>query len=210
MTTHSENSTTKLGMLIDLSTCIGCNACVTACKLENDTAVDCFNTWVESWDSGTYPDVTRSNLPKQCNHCSDAPCQEVCPTGATYTTEDGVVLVDESRCIGCKYCMVACPFQVRWHDHETGIVDKCTFCYHRSANGLQPKCVNTCITKARIFGNLQDPDSDISKRLAEVHAERLPVNTEDEVSVFYVGLSKALNSPFASSICCGGNVKGDE
>ena len=196
----------RLGMLIDLSTCVGCNACAVACKMENETPRDCFSTWVESWDAGTYPAVSRANLPKLCNHCADAPCVSVCPTGASFVADDGVVLVDPDRCIGCKYCMAACPFQVRWCDDETGEVGKCTFCYHRSSQGLQPKCVSTCITKSRLFGDLSDPASDIARRLAEVDAERLLPELGGEVAVYYVGLYETLAAPKASGVCRGGNI----
>lgn len=197
----------RLGMLIDLSTCVGCNACAVACKMENDTPESCFSTWVESWDVGAYPEVFRANLPKLCNHCEDAPCQSVCPTGATFTTEEGVVLVDPDRCIGCKYCMAACPFQVRWYDEDSGQVSKCTFCYHRTSQGMQPKCVSTCITKSRMFGDLNDPSSDISKRLAQIDPERLLPEIHNDVAVYYLGLSETLSAPKASVVCRGGNME---
>ena len=112
----------KLGMLIDLSLCIGCNACTVACKRENDVPLGAFNTWIESFDVER-PDgrIARANVPKQCNHCADAPCVKVCPTGASYRAEDGTVQIDPDKCIGCKYCMAACPYQVRYQV-ETGEV----------------------------------------------------------------------------------------
>ena len=121
-----STSTKRFGMLIDLSLCIGCNACAVACKQENGVPLTKFNTWVESWDVGTGEQARRANQPKLCNHCADAPCVKVCPTGASYRTEDGVVLVDSEKCIGCKYCMAACPYQARWVDDDTGEVGKCT------------------------------------------------------------------------------------
>ena len=119
-----STSTKRFGMLIDLSLCIGCNACAVACKQENGVPLTKFNTWVESWDVGTGEQARRANQPKLCNHCADAPCVKVCPTGASYRTEDGVVLVDAEKCIGCKYCMAACPYQARWVDDDTGEVGK--------------------------------------------------------------------------------------
>ena len=126
----------KLGTPIDLSLCIGCNACTVACKRENDVPLGAFNTWIESFDVER-PDgrIARANVPKQCNHCADAPCVKVCPTGASYRAEDGTVQIDQDRCIGCKYCMAACPYQVRYQV-ETGEVQKCTFCHHRTGVGL--------------------------------------------------------------------------
>lgn len=206
MSTATEQKT-RLGMLIDLSVCVGCNACVVACKLENETPADCFNTWIESWDTGNYPNVSRANLPRICNHCEDAPCQSVCPTGATYTTDEGVVLVDYEKCIGCKYCMEACPYDVRWFDEDLQVASKCTFCYHRTSQGLLPQCVNTCITKCRLFGDLNDPESDISKRLAEVNGgEQLKPETGLNVAVYYIGLDKTLSAPKTSAVCHGGDV----
>ncbi len=205
--TQTNGTAPRLGMLIDLSTCVGCNACAVACKMENDTPHNCFSTWVDSWDAGAYPEVYRANLPKLCNHCDNPACQTVCPTGATFTTDEGVVLVDPERCIGCKYCMAACQYQVRWQDPDTGTVSKCTFCYHRTSKGMQPKCVSTCITKSRLFGDLNDPNSDISQRLAEVEAEKLLPEIHGGVAVYYVGLSQTLGAPEASAVCQGGNIK---
>ena len=97
----------KLGMLIDLSLCVGCNACAVACKQENEVPTGCFNTWIESFDVETDGQIKRANIPKLCNHCEDAPCVKVCPTQASHRTEDGMIVVDPERCIGCKYCMAA-------------------------------------------------------------------------------------------------------
>lgn len=196
----------KLGMLIDLSLCIGCNACAVACKQENGVPLTKFNTWVESWDVDKAGEIRRANMPKLCNHCADAPCVKVCPTGASYQTEDGVVLVDAEKCIGCKYCMTACPYQARWVDEESGEVDKCTFCYHRSSNGLLPACVSTCVTRARYFGDLNDPNSDISKKIAEVGSEALHADLGLNPSVTYVGLSEVEGMSVVSAIHRGGNV----
>lgn len=195
----------RFGMLIDLSACIGCNACVVACKQENDIPLGCFNTWVESWDVGEYPQVTRANVPKQCNHCENAPCVKVCPTGASYRTEEGVVLVDADKCIGCKYCMAACPYQVRWVN-AAGEVDKCTFCYNRTTHGLLPACVSTCVTRARYFGDLNDPESDISKKIAQLGSEGLYADLGLNPSLTYIGLTQTLEAPVVSAVHRGGNV----
>ena len=197
----------KLGMLIDLSLCIGCNACVVACKRENDVPLGAFNTWIESFDVER-PDgrIARANVPKQCNHCEDAPCVKVCPTGASYQAEDGTVQIDQDKCIGCKYCMAACPFQVRYQ-LESGEVQKCTFCHHRSSVGLLPACVSTCVGYARTFGDLNDPESDISKRLAEAKGgEVLYEDLGLHPSLRYIGLKEPDAMPVASAIHRGGNV----
>ena len=131
---------------------------------------------------------------------------KVCPTGASYRTEDGVVLVDSEKCIGCKYCMAACPYQARWVDDDTGEVGKCTFCHHRTAHGLLPACVSTCVTRARYFGDLDDPSSDIAKKVADVGGEALFADLGLNPSVLYVGLSQVEGLPATSAIHRGGNV----
>ena len=191
-------------MVVDLALCIGCNACVVACKMENDTPQDCFNTRIESWDVGEYPTVARANMPRQCGHCENAPCISVCPTGASYRADDGTVLIDYDKCIGCKYCMAACPYQSRWVDPEQGHVDKCTFCSHRTANGLLPACVSSCITHARLFGDLNDPESDVAKKMASCNAETYLDELGLNPKVRYVGLSQTLGLKRASVTHQGG------
>ncbi len=197
----------RLGMLIDLSRCVGCNACAVACKQENGVPLGKFNTWIESWDvvdgSGR---VRRANLPRLCNHCTDAPCVDVCPTGASFHAEDGTVQIDPDKCIGCKYCMAACPYSMRWCDDETGIVGKCTFCHTRTANGMDPACVNTCISSARIFGDLNDPDSEIAKRVAAGGDEVLLAELNLRPHVSYRGLEETQAMEVASAKHKGGNV----
>ena len=195
----------KLGMLIDLSLCIGCNACAVACKQENGVPLTSFNTWVESWDADDNGTIRRANVPKLCNHCADAPCVKVCPTGASYHADDGTVQIDAERCIGCKYCMAACPYQARYQ-LDTGEVSKCTFCHHRSIKGMLPACVATCVTRARYFGDLNDPESDIAKKLAEFKGEALYADLGLDPSVLYVGLSDTENMPIVSAVHRGGNV----
>ena len=177
----------RFGMLIDLSLCVGCNACAVACKQENAVPLAKFNTWVESWDVDDGGIVRRANVPKQCNHCASAPCVKVCPTGASYRTDEGVVMTDPEKCIGCKYCMAACPYQARWVDDETGEVGKCTFCHHRTTHGLLPACVGTCITRARYFGDLNDPESDIAKKIAASDTDVLHADLGLDPSLHYIG-----------------------
>lgn len=168
-----STSTKRFGMLIDLSLCIGCNACAVACKQENGVPLTKFNTWVESWDVGTGEQARRANQPKLCNHCADAPCVKVCPTGASYRTEDGVVLVDAEKCIGCKYCMAACPYGARIQIKKTGVIEKCRFCWYEGEPGNPPRCVGTCISGARLFGDLDDPQSEICQEIARTNAQPL-------------------------------------
>ena len=200
-----EEPRTRYGMLVDLSLCIGCNACTVACKLENGTPRECFNTWIESFDVESAGRIRRANVPKQCNHCSDAPCVKVCPTGASHKLDDGVVMVDPDTCIGCKYCMAACPYQVRYQ-LDTGEVEKCTFCHHRVEKGLMPACVGTCVTKARLFGDVNDPESDIAKSIAREGRETLSPDLGLDPALGYIGLSDLEKMPVLSAIHRGGNV----
>lgn len=198
----------KLGMLIDLSHCIGCNACVVACKMENEVPLTKFNTWIESWDVDDNGSIRRANLPKLCNHCENPACVHVCPTGASHVAEDGTVQIDDEKCIGCKYCMAACPFGVRWANDETGDIHKCTLCEHRTQYGLLPACVGNCVTGARIFGDLNDADSEISKKLAAAGTtEVLLPDLGMEPSVRYIGLDKTQGMQRVSAVHQGGNVK---
>ena len=164
---------TRYGMLIDTTNCIGCFACRTACQRQNgqDPEVDYIR--YEERETGTLPFVHHETVPLQCMHCEDAPCAAVCPTGAAYIGTDGIVQVDHGRCIGCKYCMAACPYQVRVFNEETGTVDKCRFCtVSAETSGTQMcSCVEACLTGARLFGDLDDPESDIAQEIAATNAQ---------------------------------------
>ena len=184
-----QRAETKTGkrpfMLIDVSLCIGCHACVNACKFENGLSIKQFNTWIETWDAGDYPQVVRANVPHLCNHCDNAPCLAVCPTGATYRNDDGLILVDQDRCIGCKYCMAACPYGVRIQIEKTGVIEKCRFCWYEGEPGNPPACVGTCISGVRVFGDLDDPDSDISREIARTNAQPIAGDLT-ESKIYYV------------------------
>jgi Fe-S-cluster-containing dehydrogenase component len=129
-------------------------------------------------------------VPKLCNQCEHPPCVQVCPVGATFRTPDGVVLIDHDYCIGCQYCVQACPYGVRLFNHEFGVTDKCTWCYHRIVRGLQPACVVACPVDARIFGDQNDPQSPISKFIRENRTRVLKPEMGTSPNVFYVGLDK--------------------
>ena len=159
---------TRYGMLIDTTKCIGCYSCRTACQRQNDLLPDEGFIRYEHKETGTYPTVSVASVPLQCMHCEDAPCASVCPTGAAHMGADGIVEADQGRCIGCLYCMSACPYQVRVRNSKTGAVDKCRFCAVQTENGTTScTCVEACVWLARIFGDLDDPNSELSKAIVE-------------------------------------------
>lgn len=214
----------KWGMVIDLFRCIGCHGCTYACKAENNTGKGVFWARVYDYEVGKYPNVTRSFLPMPCMHCQDAPCEEACPTGATYRREDGIVAVDVDKCIGCRTCMLACPYEARFENtkesyfnpaenpkdqeranvRKARTVEKCTFCKERIdwalAQGLTPgqdwdatpACVNACPANARVFGDLEDPESEVSRLITTHHAEPLHSELGTRPSVYYISASKPL------------------
>lgn len=175
----------RYGMLINTKKCVGCYACRVACQMVNGLESDEAFIKFDEMEQGVYPNVYAEVVPVQCMHCEDAPCEVVCPTHATYTTDSGVVLVDEERCIGCKYCMAACPYQARIVQESTGVVEKCRFCWENGEPGNPPACAGTCISGARVFGDLDDPESDISKAIAQYHAQPLASNLTAS-KIYYV------------------------
>jgi len=200
------------GMGIQVDKCIGCGRCVEACKSENDVPREpfYFRTWVERYvfdaagevkvDSpeggikgfkatDEHEEILRAFfVPKLCNHCDRPPCVQVCPVGATFRTQDGVVLVDKDYCIGCRYCIQACPYGARYLDPRTRAADKCTFCYHRITKGLLPACVEACPTQARVFGELELRVSPLRRlmRMSRLQVLKPYLNTQPRV--FYSGL----------------------
>ena len=162
----------RYAMAIDLSLCVGCAACAVACKMENEVPPGVFNLWIREREVGEYPNLVVEFRPEQCLHCENPPCVPVCPTGASYQTKDGLVLVDPKKCIACGACIAACPYDARYL-HPAGYVSKCTFCAHRLEKGKVPACVETCPTYCRTFGDLEDPESPVAKALKA--AERVGV-----------------------------------
>ncbi|MBS7630931.1 4Fe-4S dicluster domain-containing protein [Candidatus Bathyarchaeota archaeon] len=210
----------QYGMVIDLRRCIGCHACSMACKLENNQPTGLVDGELETpnrrinWsivlgredgeqEKGKYPLLSKRFLPRTCMHCIDPPCTKVCPVDATYRRpEDGIVVVNYDRCIGCRYCMSACPYGARYFNWKkpdlgrpenpqvpvrpVGVVEKCTFCKHRIERGLEPACVETCLGRARIFGELSDPNSKVSKLIRERGAFRLLEDYDTKPSWYYL------------------------
>ena len=213
---------TRWGMVIDAKTCVGCYACMLACKQEH------FLSPTVAWnrlifkEEGKYPAVKERMVSVLCNHCEDAPCVAACPTGASYKREDGIVLVDHDKCVGCTACVMACPYHQRTYideiresfpgqgftapellgqqlyPHTPGTVDKCVFCAERIDAGIAagkvpgkdraatPACVNTCMTKSRHFGDLDDPTSEVSSLIRSHNGKPLHPEMGTKPSVYYI------------------------
>ena len=159
--------TKNYGFVIDNRKCIGCHACSTACKSENEVPLGVNRTWVKYVETGLYPDNRRHFQVTRCNHCANPPCVRICPTEAMYQRDDGIVEFDNSVCIGCKACMQACPYDAIAIDPDTNTAAKCHFCAHRTDIGLEPACVVVCPEHAIIAGDMNDPNSEISRTLAK-------------------------------------------
>ena len=227
----------RYGMVIDLSRCFGCRACMVACKVENNTPGAHFWMYVFRLEEGEYPETRVRFMPRPCQHCDNAPCVKVCPVGARYKRADGLVAMDWKRCIGCRYCEVACPYGVNYFNwkhpeknqyldwespaasavrrvtkgaippyknpdlerpmsdgrytagggHLKGVMEKCTFCVHRVEKGLKPACVANCPVHALHFGDLDDPDSEVSRLLATRPSFRLEEEYNTRPRVHYIG-----------------------
>ncbi len=208
---HAEGAVTsdvRWGMLIDTTKCSeGCDKCVSACATEHglteDVRPEIAAQWIRKVGVRDKQTGKEYSLPLLCQHCEHPPCVDVCPTGASFKRADGIVLVDKHICIGCRYCMMACPYKARSFIHETlenqkpysprgkGTVESCTLCVHRVDNEQQPACVEACNKvghKAMLFGDLKDPNSDISKKLKEVSSTALRPDLRLNPGVRYQGL----------------------
>ena len=221
----------KWAMVIDQDRCIGCWSCSVACKSNNNvplgmwwnriltvaedpTGLDVTATGGIDEPVGEYPNLALAYLPVNCFHCENPPCTQVCPVAATYVREDGIVMVDWDRCIGCRYCMIACPYNMRvfnWSVPEQvpankptdtgttyhvgspaapprpkGVVEKCDFCYQRVDNGMQPFCIEVCPGRARVFGDLNDPNSEVSQLLAHASVTQVRPDFGTKPKVYYI------------------------
>ena len=225
---HEETPYPKArwGMVIDQDRCIGCWTCAVACKSNNNvplglwwnriltvgedpTGLDLRATGGIDEPVGEYPNLSLSYLPVNCFHCENPPCTQVCPVAATYQRQDGIVMVDWDRCIGCRYCMIACPYNMRvfnwsvpqqvpanedfYHvgspakpPRPKGVVEKCDFCYQRVDNGMQPFCIEVCPGRARVFGDLNDPESEVSQLVAHAPVTQVRPDFGTDPKVYYI------------------------
>ncbi|MDO8691874.1 MAG: 4Fe-4S dicluster domain-containing protein [Dehalococcoidia bacterium] len=176
----------RYGLIVDLTKCVGCSSCTVACQAQWELEPE--ERWlrVEIQDQGAYPSVGQQFLTVQCQHCDDAPCVRVCPTGANYKRPDGLVLIHEGRCIGCKYCVVACPYQARVFNEARGTPGKCRLCDVRIQKGVLPACVLACPAGARYFGDFDDPNSEVSRLLTLKKAKPLRPDLRTGPNIFYV------------------------
>ena len=212
----------KWALVIDVGACIGCRRCMYACRLENNIPETIYPLWIQVFEADAetpLSELSRENctpeytsspkpgkryIPVQCMHCDNAPCVKVCPTGARYKSEDGIVDTNYYRCIGCRYCMVSCPYSANrfnWYKpvfregrelnpevpvRPVGVIEKCTFCSHRVRKGYYPRCVEVCPVKARRFGDLNDPESEVSKILEEVPSIQLLQELGTQPRIYYI------------------------
>lgn len=175
----------RYAMTMDTHRCVGCSACVISCKTENGVPLGCFRDWVVQESKGKFPRSLLEIRSERCNHCSNSPCVSACPTGASHFSKGGAVLVTHHKCTGCKACMAACPYDARYV-HPEGYIDKCTFCLHLVENGQLPACVTVCPTEALTFGDLNQPDSDVSRLLRERKHKVLHPETGCEPNLYFL------------------------
>ncbi len=213
-----KESPVRWAFLVDTTKCVGCGFCVRACKLENEVPYEApvTRTWVERYvitkDGKTYIDTPKGGrdgftslkireevippekvakaffVPKLCNQCENPACVQVCPVGASYQTPEGVVLIDRKWCIGCGYCIMACPYGVRFFHPLYKVADKCTFCYHRISKGLKTACVLACPFGARMIGNIKDPNDPVTKNILTQRVAVLKEEYGTKPQVYYIGL----------------------
>jgi len=181
--------------VIDQTSCIGCHACTTACKQENDVPLGVNRTWVKYVETGTFPQTRRQMAVLRCNHCAEPPCVEVCPTSAMFRRPDGIVDFDTSRCIGCKACLQACPYDAIYIDPQEHVAEKCNFCAHRVDRGLLPACVVVCPTESLTFGDLDDPGSRASRLVSSRPTTVRRPEQGTGPKAFYLGASDAVLDP---------------
>ncbi len=202
--TAGASNKVRWGMLIDTTQCRpGCDECVKACNRENGLSGGTKPTdsqWIRKVDLKDVSNGRELSLPMMCQHCERPPCVDVCPTTASFRRADGIVLVDRHRCIGCRYCLMACPYKARSFVHEPlhdqnpdvprgkGTAEACTFCVHRVDQGLQPACAEACPNKVILFGNLNDPESEIGKKIRSVASAQVRADLGLNTAIRYQGI----------------------
>ena len=180
---------TQYTIVTDLNRCVSCLNCMVACKEANDVPIG--NFWIKilrvgpnpKFEGAEYPDVEMYYLPVSCQHCQNPSCVEVCPTGASHKTDNGTIQVDKDKCIGCQFCVMACPYGVRYLNEEQGVVEKCTRCYQKTQEGELPACVISCGGRARWFGDMDKGWSDFRGSL-DANGEPLRLTDEDYIKPF--------------------------
>jgi tetrathionate reductase subunit B len=197
-------------MVLDLRKCIGCQACTSVCKVENQVPQEQYRTFVTETELGEFPDVRKAFLPQLCNHCEQPACVPVCPTGATFKREDGIVVVDNDVCWGCGYCISACPYDKRYFNERTKTADKCNFCAQRVDKGLLPACVETCVGGARVFGDINDKNSDVYKLVNNFSTTVLKEAQGTKPQTFYISLDSRLEELFSTTQSLDDMVKAEE
>ncbi len=200
---------TRLGFLLDSDSCIGCHACTVACKAEHDVPLGVNRTWVKYIESGTFPNVKRHFSVMRCNHCDNAPCITICPTGALFRASNGVVDFDDSNCIGCKGCMNACPYDAIYINPETNTANKCNFCNHRIEQNLEPSCVVVCPTHAIQVADLDNPDDAATKIIARSDTAVRAPEQKTLPKVHYRGADQASLDPLRTAIAPDGMIWAD-
>ena len=176
----------RYGMVIDTKKCVGCMDCVVACKTENQVPQGFDRDWIAYDTKGVYPALHMEIRSERCNHCENPPCVYCCPCAASHIHErGGVVLVYHEKCVGCKACMAACPYDARFV-HPEGYVDKCTFCIHRVEKGMSPACVSVCPTHCMHFGDLEDANSEVSRLLNERRSHSLLNSAGTKPQIWYL------------------------
>jgi len=175
----------RYAMTMDTRKCVGCSACVIGCKNENAVPLGAYRDWIVSETSGKFPNLTLETRSQRCNHCDEASCVRVCPTGASYYNEGGSVIVAREKCVGCKACITACPYDARYV-HSEGFVDKCSFCLHRVKKGQTTACSQMCPTSSLTFGDLNDPNSEVSKLVSSRKHKVLKPESGNGPNVYFL------------------------
>ena len=200
---------TRLGFLLDSDSCIGCHACTVACKSEHDVPLGVNRTWVKYIETGSFPNVKRHFSVMRCNHCDNAPCITICPTGALFRAANGVVDFDDSNCIGCKGCMNACPYDAIYINPATNTANKCNFCNHRIEQDLEPSCVVVCPTHAIKVADLDDPNDETTRIIARSDTAVRAPQQQTLPKVHYRGADQASLDPLRTAIPPDGMIWAD-